>query len=113
MAWETSEPAARERARRGGRPLLVWVRAEWAVSALEMERTTWSDPRVLEAARPFVALRLDVTSAEGDAERYAERYQVTGMPTTVLIDARGNRVAGLTGYQDAALLAAALRSASE
>ncbi len=113
IAWETSEPAAREKARRSGRPLLVWVRAEWAVAALEMERTTWSDPRVLAAARPFVALRLDVTEAEGDAERYAERYQVTAMPMTVLLDARGVRVAALVGSQDAAKLAAALQSAAE
>ena len=113
IAWETSEVVARERALRAGRPLLVWVRADWAVGALEMERTTWSDPGVVEAARPFVALRLNVSAAEGDAERYAERYQVTGLPTTVLVDAQGARVAGLVGYQDASQLAAALRRAAE
>ncbi len=113
IAWETSEPAARERARRSGRPLIVWVRADWAVAALEMERTSWADPRVAAAARPFVALRLDVSEAEGDAERYAERYQVTGLPTTVLVDARGVRVAGLVGYQDGERLASALRAAAE
>jgi thiol:disulfide interchange protein len=113
IAWETSEPVARERALRAGRPLLVWVRADWAVGALEMERTTWSDPRVVEAARPFVALRLDVSAAEGDAERYAERYQVTGLPTTVLVDIHGARIAGLVGYQDADRLATALQRAAE
>ena len=61
---------------------------------------------------PFVALRLDVTEASGDAERYAERYQVTAMPTTVLLDARGARVA-LVGYQGAEALAAALLRAAE
>jgi thiol:disulfide interchange protein len=113
IVWETSEPAARERAQRAGMPMIVWARAEWAAAALEMERTAWAAPAVIEAARPFVALRLDLSAAEGDAERYAERYQIAAMPTTVLFDGRGRRVAVLAGYQDPSTLAAALRSASE
>jgi thiol:disulfide interchange protein len=94
-------------------PMIVWARADWAAPALEMERRVWTDPEVVAAARPFVALRLDLTEAEGDAERLAERYAVTGMPMTVILDARGNRVAGLFGFQNAAALAAALRRAAE
>jgi thiol:disulfide interchange protein len=114
IAWETSEPDARERARRAGLPMIVWARAEWAAAAVRMEREVWSDPRVEKAARPFVALRLDLTAAEGDAERYAERYEITGMPFTVLLDARGRRVASLFGYQDVdKVVAALLRTAEE
>ena len=112
IAWETSEPAARERARHAGLPLLVWVRAEWDAGSLEMERKTWADPRVIEAARPFVALRLDVTVTEGDAERYAERYDVTGVPMTILFDGSGHRVAAFLGSRDAPSLAAALHRAA-
>jgi thiol:disulfide interchange protein len=93
--------------------MIVWMRAEWAASAVRMEREVWSDPRVISAARPFVALRLDLTEAEGDAERYAERYEVTGMPTTVLFDARGRKVASLFGYQDVDRLVGALLGAAQ
>jgi thiol:disulfide interchange protein len=113
IAWETSEAGARERARRVGLPLLVWVRADWDAASLEMERKTWADLRVREVARPFVALRLDVTEAAGDAERYAERYEVKVIPMTILFDARGQRFASLPGFQDALPVAAALRRASE
>jgi thiol:disulfide interchange protein len=113
IEWETSEPLARERARRVGLPLLVWVRADWDAAGLEMERTTWLDPKVREAARPYVALRLDVSAAEGDAQRYAERYDVQRLPTILLFDARGQRVGALGGYQDAARVAEALRRAAE
>jgi thiol:disulfide interchange protein DsbD len=78
-----------------------------------MERRVWTDPRVVAAARPFVALRLDMTDTEGDAERLAERYEVVGMPATVLFDARGQRVKSLLGYRDPAELAAALRAVAE
>jgi thiol:disulfide interchange protein len=113
IVWEQSEPAARDRARRAGLPLLVWVRAEWAAAALMMERKVWTDPRVAEAARPFVALRLDVTDAEGDAERYAERYEVTGLPATILFDAHGRRVAALVGYQDPDKLSFTLKATAD
>jgi thiol:disulfide interchange protein len=78
-----------------------------------MERDVWSDPRVQSAARVFVALRLDLTAAEGDAERYAERYEIKGMPFTVLLDGRGRRVASLFGYQDVDKLVEALLRAAE
>ena len=68
---------------------------------------------MIAAARPFVALRLDVTETEGDAERYAERYEIKGVPTVVLFGAGGRRVEALVGFRDPAELAAALRAAAE
>jgi thiol:disulfide interchange protein DsbD len=89
----------------------VW--AAWDAAGVTMERKVWTDPRVEAAARPFVALRLDLTDAEGDAERYAERYEVTGLPVTILFDAHGRRTATLVGYQDPDRLASTLRTAAE
>jgi thiol:disulfide interchange protein len=113
IAWMESEPAARDRARRTKLPLIVWVRASWDAATMEMERKVWTDPRVLEAARPFVALRLDVTDTDGYAERYAEQYEVRGVPTIVLYDARGRRVDAFIGSRDPADLVAALRRVAE
>ena len=113
IAWVTSEPDARDRARRVGLPLLVWARADWDAATLEMERKVWTDPRVREAARPFVALRLDLTNTEGDGERYAERYELKGVPSVILLDARGRRVTTLVGSRSAAVLVEALGRAAE
>lgn len=113
IVWETSEPEARARARSGGRPLIVWARADWAAPVLQMERSTWADPRVAAAARGFVALRLDLTEAEGEAELYAKRYGVDTMPMIIVLDARGQQVAVLRGMADAAAIAAALEKAAQ
>lgn len=112
IVWERSEADARDRARRTGRPLLVYARAEWDAATLEMERKTWTDARVLEAARPFVMLRLDLTDTEGDAERYAEKYEIKAVPTIVVI-ARGRRTLDLVGYWHPDKVAADLRRAAE
>src|SRR5262249_25258374 len=57
IRWETSKDAAQARARARGRPLLVFVFAAWSAPALQMDRVTWTDPRVIEQLRSFVALR--------------------------------------------------------
>jgi thiol:disulfide interchange protein len=78
-----------------------------------MEREVLSDPSVLAEARGFIALRLDLTAAEGDAELYAERYGASALPAVALFDREGRRVALLLGPKPAAELAAAMRAASE
>jgi thiol:disulfide interchange protein len=108
IAWETSEPDARARARSRRLPFLVYACAEWSVPCLELDRTVWRAPGVVAAARRFVALRLDLTSAEGDAELFAQRYELTAVPTILLFDAEGRRAASLRGYVDADRLAAEL-----
>ena len=113
IAWEASERDARERARRSGLPLIVYARAEWSAGSLEMERRAWVDPRVVAAARGFVALRLDLSDAEGDAELYAQRYGLTALPMTLLFDARGRKAAVRAGWVEPAALAADLVEASQ
>jgi thiol:disulfide interchange protein len=111
VVWERAEFDARARARREGRPLLVYLRADWSAGSLWMEREVWSDARVASAARAFVALALDVTSAEGDAELYAQRYGANKLPTVALFDREGRRVASLSGEQPVEALLAALSAA--
>jgi thiol:disulfide interchange protein len=113
IAWEASEPEARARARSGARPMIVWARADWAAPVLQMERTTWRDPRVEAAARGFVALRLDLTEAEGEAELYAKRYGVDTMPMIIVLDPRGQQVAVLRGMSDPGAIVAALEKAAQ
>jgi thiol:disulfide interchange protein len=113
IAWIDSEPEARGRARRAGRPMLVWVRADWDAATLEMERRVWTDPAVIAKVRPFVPLRLDLTETEGNAELYAQHFDVQGLPTTIVLDAAGRRVAAIVGYRDAATVLEALRAAEE
>jgi thiol:disulfide interchange protein DsbD len=93
--------------------MIVWVRAGWSAPVIAMERDAWRDPRVVAAARRFVALELDLTDADAEAEASAKRYDVSIVPMTVLIDAKGRRTATLGGLVDAEALAAALAKVAE
>lgn len=97
ITWERSEPEAKERARREQRPMIVFLRADWAAAALELERAVWADPAVRRAARRFVTVKIDVTAAQADAEFWSQRYGARGIPTTVLLDGEGTKVFTLHG----------------
>jgi thiol:disulfide interchange protein len=113
IAWETSEPDAKAKAKRSGRPMIVYLRAAWAVASIQMENEVWSDARVIRAGRRFVPLMIDVTAAEGDAELYAVRYAIPTVPATVVLDSSGARVALLPGLVKVEALLSALEKASE
>lgn len=110
IAWEPSEDEARARAKRDSLPLLVYLRADWSAASLHQERTLWTDPRVTEAARRFVAIRVDLSSTGGDADGYLARYGIEVVPTTLLYDGSGRKVVSLAGEVELFALLAALGS---
>jgi len=98
ITWETSEVVARNRAKARKKPLVVFLYAAWATPAVRMDRTTWSDPRIIERAQSFVALRLDVTNADANAQADADRFDLSMMPSTVILDFEGRELTRLDGY---------------
>ena len=113
ITWETSVPDAEARARRGS-PMIVWARADWIAAATQMERGAWADPRVVEAARGFVALRLDLTNADDlSTELLAQRFRVTALPTIVIMDARGARTRTIIGLTTPEAILAALAEVAD
>lgn len=113
VRWELSEPDARARARRERLPMLVYFRADWAVASVQMDREVWTDARVIRASNAFVALKIDVTRAEGDAELYAERYGAPVVPSIVFLDADGRRVGVVSGSTGAGEVLEAMARAAE
>lgn len=89
--------------RTSAQPTLVEFSADWCVSCKEMERLTFSDPRVAERMSRLKLLKVDVT-ANSDADReLLKRFNLFGPPGILLfgagrVDAAASRV---IGYQPA------------
>ena len=112
MAWLDDADSARERAKRDGRPMLVFIRADWSVASLAAERDIWTEPRVVEAARRFLPVRVDVTeTSNDDADGELARWDVTAVPAILVFDGDGRRVASLSGPVELVPLLATLSSA--
>jgi thiol:disulfide interchange protein len=87
------------RARGEKKLLLVDVYTDWCGWCKKMDREVFADERVAEAARGFVAVRVN---AEKGGEKVAQRYDVQGYPTILFVDGSGKIVKRIDGYVDAA-----------
>jgi len=74
------------------RPVMVDFYADWCTSCLEMEHTTFRDPKVRAALARMQVLRVDVTANTADDRALLRRYGLYGPPGYVFYGADGRRV---------------------
>jgi len=90
LRWETDESAARARAKREGRPLVIDFRSEWCAPCQELEAKTFADAEVARfLATRTVALRVDVTEMTDALEALMQKYRVQVLPAIIFLDAAG------------------------
>ncbi len=90
LTWEHSEEKAVAMAKAESRPLMVDFTADWCGACKKMTKETFSDPRVMEKAAHFVAVKVDATDDEDkQIEAVKGKYKVVGLPTLVLYDSKG------------------------
>lgn len=77
--------------------------ADWCVSCKEMEKLTFSDPRVQEKFSNMVLLQADVTANNGDDKALLKRFRLFGPPGIIFFDQSGKEIPGsrVIGYQNA------------
>jgi thiol:disulfide interchange protein len=97
IGWIADADAAQARARREGRPLVVFVHADWSAASIALERRAFSDARVRRAMQGMVALRLDLTELGERSEDSAARFDVVSPPSVIAVDRSGARVGRLDG----------------
>jgi thioredoxin 1 len=84
---------ALEASRSSGRPLIIDFTAEWCAPCRAMDRTAWSDERVLAWMREHAhAAQIDIDRDESTAERYG----VKAVPTVIALRG-GQEVDRFTG----------------
>jgi len=77
--------------------------ADWCVSCKEMERFTFSDPRVRARMDRMLLLQADVTENTDAHKALLKRYSLFGPPGIIFFDEQGREIKGLrvVGYQSA------------
>lgn len=82
-----------ERIRRAeGKYVMLDFYADWCVSCKEMERFTFSDPRVRAKLDEVVLLQADVTAGDPEDTALLKRFSLFGPPGILFFDRRGQEI---------------------
>jgi thiol:disulfide interchange protein DsbD len=87
-----------------GRPAVIDFSADWCLPCLELEKKTFSDPRVAEALSRRALLKADMTKmGSPEALALAERFGILGVPTVIFLDGSGKERQDLrlVGFENA------------
>ncbi len=99
-------------AQASGKYVMLDFYADWCVSCKEMERFTFSDPRVRAHLGQMLLLQVDVTANTPEDVALLKRFGLFGPPGYLFFDREGREVQGVRviGYQDADRFLATLKA---
>ncbi len=93
VEWREWGDGAFAVAERSGKPVLLALTAPWCEDCHEMDRTTYSEPRIAANVNDgFVPVRVDVDRRP----RVRDRYNMGGFPSTVFTTPDGAVITGAT-----------------
>jgi thiol:disulfide interchange protein DsbD len=94
-------------------PVMLDFYADWCTSCKEMQRFTFTDPKVRTALKSVRLLRADVTANNADDQALLHQFQIYGPPTIAFYDAQGkeHHEYRVVGYMKADEFAALLHQA--
>ncbi len=109
LHFEPFNPARLESAAQARKPVLIDFSADWCIPCREMDHSTFVDPSVVTEAKRFVRMKANLTAQDKVTEALTSKFEIQGVPTTMLIDSAGKVALRKVGYVGPRELLAELR----
>lgn len=96
IAWREGDvDDAFAEARETGKPVMLYWGAKWCPPCNQLKSTVFKDPKFIAETRNVIAVHLDGDTA--GAQRWGERFAISGYPTVIVLRADGSEIARLSG----------------
>ena len=95
--WVYYRDQSIEQLKEKNRPVLIDFYADWCAACKELDRRTFRNKKVVKKAIEFVMLRVDCTSPDNKCTALTEKFGVSGLPTVVFMNSKGEEIHGLRG----------------
>ncbi len=90
MTWEEYSDLDLSEAKENGMPVLLDFSADWCIPCMELDRNTWTDPKVIEATKDISRLKVDLTYFDSpESETLRKKFNISGVPTVIFIRTDG------------------------
>ncbi len=96
LQWGTDLNQAMQEAKATNKSIFVDFYADWCAYCKEMDEVTYTDPQVKSKLNQnYVLLKVDVD----ENPSISSKYQAYSLPTMIILDANGNEVKKIIGFQ--------------
>ncbi len=100
--WTKFEQTKFEQSLSNGNKVIMDFYADWCIPCKELDKFTFSDPRVISALKNYDKYKIDMTKTMSDrTEKIRKKFNILGMPTIIIYNSSGIEAERLTGFVDA------------
>lgn len=93
IAWETYSESQLQAARAAQKPVMIDFYADWCIPCKELDKFTFSDPRVIEQSKKMLMLKADLTRSQSEeVQALQKKYNIKGVPTLVFLSPSGEEI---------------------
>ena len=89
LDWAYDEAQGLEESRATNKPAMIDFYATWCGACVELDKFTFSDPRVKSGLEEFVKIKLDFSRSSEQVEQLKKKYGIVGLPVVLFLDSAG------------------------